>query len=321
MPFFIVDDGFSSHPKVTGLKRGATRERAAGLWVLAGSWSARYLTEGRIPYEQVDELGCSHVAARWLVEHGLWERTDDGYAFHDWTGNGNPSRDQVLERRSKRAEAGAKGGKASGETRRGRSKPEANAEADLKQVLHRNDAENGHGKVTAALSTGLEMITVARIAPENTGPGIEYPQVSGKISEANASTIVEPQVPSTKYQVPSQTKTPVVALVCRRLFGDAKRSLSDDDRRDLWQLWGETAGQSVDLEAELMAWLMHNTTTDLRNPGAALLGWLRTAARRAGNTAPGCDQCIRGWAPDEFGQPSEHRCTACRPHLRAVDAS
>jgi len=261
MPFFIVDDGFSSHPKVTSLKRGATRERAAGLWVLAGSWSSRYLTEGRIPYEQVDELGCSHVAARWLVERGLWERTDDGYAFHDWTGNGNPTRDQVLDRRAKRAEAGAKGGKASGQSRRGRSKPEANAEASATQVVE--------------------------------------PQV-----------LVQDQVPSSKFQ------TPVVTLVCRRLSGDARSTTTDIEL----ELWTEAAG-NADLETELKAWLIHNAGTDLRDPGAALLGWLRTAAKRAGRRTPDCSACIGGWMPDEFGQPSERRCPTCRPQLRAVEAS
>lgn len=262
MPFFIVDDGFASHPKVTGLKRGATRERAAGLWVLAGSWSAHYLTEGRIPYEQVDELGCSHVAARWLVERGLWLRTDDGYQFHDWTGNGNPSKAEVLDRRAKRSEAGAKGGKASGQTRRARSKTEASA-------------------------------------------------------EASASTIVEPQVPSTKYQEPNQAKTPVVALVCRRLFGDATSTTTDLEI----SLWSEAVG-NANLEEELKAWLIHNSGTDLRDPSAALLGWLRTAAKRAGTSRQiGCSACINGWLADEYGQPSAHRCAACRPPLRAVEAS
>jgi len=75
----------------------------------------------------------------------------------------------------------------------------------------------------------------------------------------------------------------------------------------------------ADLETELKAWLIFNTDTDLRHPGAALQAWLRGAAKRAGTTTPGCDRCIGGWLPDEFGQPSERRCTHCRPHLRAVN--
>jgi hypothetical protein len=140
---------------------------------------------------------------------------------------------------------------------------------------------------------------------------------ASRIVQANASAIVEPL----SSPIQSTPNPSLVTLVCRRLFGDARTSLSDDDRHDLIQLWAETAGQSVDLETELRSWLLHNTATDLRNPAAALLGWLRTAAKRAGQSAPGCTKCLGGWTPDEFGQPSEHRCTACRPHLRAVDAS
>lgn len=110
-------------------------------------------------------------------------------------------------------------------------------------------------------------------------------------------------------------------LVCRRTFGDA-RELTDGQRADLWQVWSETAGPEVDLAEQLKAWIMHNAMTDLRNPAAALLGWLRLAAKHAATPpAPGCEKCIRGWLPDEHGQPSEHRCTTCRPHLRAVGDS
>ncbi|HST86665.1 MAG TPA: hypothetical protein VLL08_33310, partial [Kineosporiaceae bacterium] len=127
---------------------------------------------------------------------------------------------------------------------------------------------------------------------------------------------VEPQVPSTKYQEPNQAKTPVVALVCRRLFGDARSTTTDAEV----SLWSEAVG-NADLETELKAWLVHNAGTDLRDPGAALLGWLRTAAKRAGSRAPGCSECLGGWTKDEHGQPSAHRCTTCRPHLRSVEAS
>lgn len=109
---------------------------------------------------------------------------------------------------------------------------------------------------------------------------------------------------------------PLTALVRRQLFGDARgRSTTDDE---LIGLWSEMVG-TADLATELRAWLIHNAGTTLNDPAAALLGWLRTAARRAGQTSPGCSQCIRGWLPDEFGQPGEHRCAACRPHLQAVN--
>lgn len=275
MTWFLVDDGLSQHPKVTSAKRGASRERMVGLWTLAGSWSSKYLTEGHIPHEQIDELGCTQQSAQALVQARLWhiaghdcdicpQPPGNDYQFHDWT-QANQTRFEVLDKRAKKSAAGSKGGKASGETRRNRSKNEASAEASASRML---------------------------------------------------------EAKSNPYPIPSYPNPSLVTLVCRRLFGDATKPTTDDERSDLWSVWAETAGQGVDLETELSAWLIHNGNTDLRNPGAALLGWLRTAAKRAAEPrSPGCEQCLGGWISDEFGQPSEHRCTNCRPHLRAVEAS
>lgn len=141
-------------------------------------------------------------------------------------------------------------------------------------------------------------------------------------SESRRDTAVSHGPPVPSRPVPVPTNPSLITLVCRRLFGDARTSMSDDDRAEMWGLWAETAGPSVDLDAELRRWLIHNTATDLRNPGSALLGWLQIAAKHASIPAlPGCDRCVRGWLPDEFGQPSASRCVACRSHLQAVGAS
>lgn len=139
MPFFPVDDDFNTHPKLVGIRRGAPRERAAGLWGIAGSWCAKWLTGGAISGEQIEELGCTRASAEALVAAGLWHAHGHacplcpqppvgGYQFHEWSAPGrNPTREQVLERRAKKAAAGAQGGRASGQSRRARSKPEASA--------------------------------------------------------------------------------------------------------------------------------------------------------------------------------------------------
>lgn len=83
MVWFKVDDGFFADPKIAML--GEYRDEALALWVVAGSWSGRYLTDGVIYPEQVERLGFSVVAADALFEAGLWERDDLGiYTFHDW---------------------------------------------------------------------------------------------------------------------------------------------------------------------------------------------------------------------------------------------
>lgn len=79
MPWFKVDDGFHGHPKVVEL----TLE-AVGLWTLAGSWSAHYLTDGIISTKTVGRLGGSADLAEELVGAGLWNRAGNDYAFRGW---------------------------------------------------------------------------------------------------------------------------------------------------------------------------------------------------------------------------------------------
>jgi hypothetical protein len=83
MPWFKVDDSFESHPKVKAIPR-PRRVKAIGLWTLAGSWSARQLTDGFIPGYMLDELAGSKTEANTLVEVGLWSPVDGGYLFKDW---------------------------------------------------------------------------------------------------------------------------------------------------------------------------------------------------------------------------------------------
>lgn len=119
MAWFKVDDGFYDNPKVVGLSHEST-----ALWLLAGTWASKQLTDGRLPAAMVGRLGCSLEAAEELVTVGLWSRINGDYEFHDWE-DYQPTRAVVEERRRVRAEAGRKGGLKSGESRR-----EANASAD-----------------------------------------------------------------------------------------------------------------------------------------------------------------------------------------------
>ncbi|OAN35076.1 hypothetical protein A4X17_11380 [Plantibacter sp. H53] len=79
MPWFKVDDGFHGHPKVVD----ASLE-AIGLWTVAGSWCAKYLTDGFVPEKTVLRLGGDVDSAGELVRAELWSFADDGYQFKDW---------------------------------------------------------------------------------------------------------------------------------------------------------------------------------------------------------------------------------------------
>lgn len=122
MTYFLVDDNFSDHPKTEGLSLASI-----GLWTLVGSWCGRFSNKGTFSEERVRKLGGTKRQVNELVSHGLWERCEEGYRFHDFNGNGNPTAEEVAERRALRSNAGRKGGIASGKSRR--SKTEANNKA------------------------------------------------------------------------------------------------------------------------------------------------------------------------------------------------
>lgn len=93
MPWFKVDDSLSDHVKIM-----AAGNAAVGLWVRAGAWSARQLSDGFIPDQVASSLGTRGQAQR-LLDVGLWDRTDGGYQFHGWD-QWQPTRADVEKRRA-----------------------------------------------------------------------------------------------------------------------------------------------------------------------------------------------------------------------------
>ena len=79
MPWFKVDDGFHGHPKVVELSLAAV-----GLWTLAGSWCAKYLTDGFVPAKTITRLDDDTTKTDELLAADLWLTADVGYQFKDW---------------------------------------------------------------------------------------------------------------------------------------------------------------------------------------------------------------------------------------------
>lgn len=104
MTWFKVDDKFHSHPKT--LMAG---NAAVGLFVRLGSWSGEHGTNGVIPKAVALSFGGKREVQS-LVSAGLLDPTDDGWVIHDFL-DYNPSAEKVADVRSKRAAAGAQGGK------------------------------------------------------------------------------------------------------------------------------------------------------------------------------------------------------------------
>lgn len=101
MPWVKLDDRFPSHRKIALLS-----DRAFRLHVSAMCWCAENLTDGHISDRElalVAKVRGVKVTAKQLEDAGLWDRTEDGWAIHDYL-DYNPSREQVLLERKKNAE-------------------------------------------------------------------------------------------------------------------------------------------------------------------------------------------------------------------------
>jgi hypothetical protein len=124
MPWFKVDDGFHGHPKVVELSLAAV-----GLWTLAGSWCAKYLTDGMVPTKTVTRLGGDASEAGELVAAELWLKAAGGYQFKDWH-HYQPLKEAVeaeraaAQERMRKARAAKKGVQANNERTTADSSPE-----------------------------------------------------------------------------------------------------------------------------------------------------------------------------------------------------
>lgn len=94
MPWFKVDDAFHGHPKVMELSPAAV-----GVWALAGSWCANYLTDGEIKASIVRRFGADDAMVSELVEAGLWIDLGGSYQFKDWD-EYQPLKEEVMAERN-----------------------------------------------------------------------------------------------------------------------------------------------------------------------------------------------------------------------------
>ncbi|SDD60191.1 hypothetical protein SAMN04488581_2637 [Mycolicibacterium neoaurum] len=102
MPWFNVDDGFANSKPVLKIPR-RYRCAAIGLWTLAGSWSAKELTDGFIPDEAIEEFAGTPQLAEHLVRAGLWKKIEDGWQFEGWA-KWQKTKEKVLAYREREAE-------------------------------------------------------------------------------------------------------------------------------------------------------------------------------------------------------------------------
>jgi len=97
LPWVRLDENFADHPKVERVG-----PLAAWLHIAALCYSARHLTDGRIPKAKAVRLvdipdPAEHVSA--LLSEGIWVENGTDYVIHDYL-DYQPSRDSVLAERS-----------------------------------------------------------------------------------------------------------------------------------------------------------------------------------------------------------------------------
>lgn len=160
MPFFVVDDGAHSHPKM--VRAG---NAAVGLWSRIGSYVAQHLTDGHVP-GPVAEMYGTGPQIRKLLAVGLWHEhghtcprcpqpREGDYFMHDYRESGNPCRAEVLARRE-RAAAKKRRQRGGGGTPPGGPRGPQQPRLDDDQDPPHEDPAPAPGRAEPAASRGAE---------------------------------------------------------------------------------------------------------------------------------------------------------------------
>ena len=135
MTWFKVDDGFYDHPKFLEVPNAAV-----GLWVKAGAWCGRHLTDGLIPAAQIKLFKGTPAQVKALTSARIWveTQTENGskaYRFNDWN-EYQPTREQKLKERADAAERQRK--------KRERKRPEQQEPENVTRDSHVTGARDSH---------------------------------------------------------------------------------------------------------------------------------------------------------------------------------
>jgi hypothetical protein len=141
MSWVRYDDGFYSHPKVGAVIHDDPG--ALSLHVLANTWSCQQKRPGFVPTHQPAVLvGNKTRGAKWaaLLElHGLWDRVDGGWEFHDHSDYRESSKRSTpgtpADLSEKRRAAGRKGGKVAQQRKQSAKQAEQQTEQVAAQAV------------------------------------------------------------------------------------------------------------------------------------------------------------------------------------------
>lgn len=151
MSWLKIDDAIGEHRKTRRLLR-SSGTAAFGLHALALVHCSRYLTDGHVEAEFVDEtLDAARVKGKAraaltdaLVAHGQWTIDEDGWQIHDYLDH-NPSREQVLAAREKERIRKAKGRETQAAGRQDTGDPGSDVPDDVREPSGRTDPGTDDG--------------------------------------------------------------------------------------------------------------------------------------------------------------------------------
>lgn len=272
---------FEQHPKVESCDL-----TAVGLFALGLSFAVRELTDGFIPIEWAEKKTNEPAggrSAQQLVDEGLWEPVEGGYAVHDFTVY-NPTR-ALLERREKERD------KKRRQRLRGQSPGTVPSPGDSPPGQSPDGATAPHGEAVSGSSNGLNGSDEG-IVPELGGTiGGETPtnHLRGFRDSTSTETVQPPSV---------QLKSSAAVLSA------AGRSASESSTapRSTKQGTEETKVGNREYDADWDSWMGHYriTTGNTKVRGSRQARRSFDARRREGRSLEELKQATVGNHSDDY---------------------
>lgn len=222
MPWFRVDDQLDANKKVKSIPR-RMRAKAMGLWVQAGAFCSRELTDGFVPRYMLEDFAVTPAVAQALVDAGMWKKVSDGWNFVEWD-EYNPSSTEVrLKRDAAR--------KRQAEFRERKKAERENASASNNKILSQCDT-----RVTNSVTNAVTNAPVTAPRPDPTRPD---PLLNTGSREGIGSTAREDNTP---LENETDDHDQVRALIAGA-SADAERREATTPEEALDNLAAQTANQ------------------------------------------------------------------------------
>lgn len=273
MTWFRADDDFYDHPKVMRIPV-RYRNEACGVWLRAGTWAARYSTDGFLPTDIVRSFDPRERTAARLVEVGLWaeDKRDGqtGYSFHQWLER-QPSVAETTSRKQRNAERQRRfrerrnGVDPVPEPPDGCDEPiDDQHEYDIDDIDYEPTFESSNG-TRNALRNGATNATPSRPVPLSTS--------SGAVRSDSSSSVGRQTSPARKRASPRGTRIPDDFAVTEAMVKWAREHaphvdgrFETDQFRDYWSARAGREAVKVDWVATWRNWMRRTEQRSGRQP-------------------------------------------------------